>query len=158
MATISENLQTIKNSTDAIKQAIIDKGGTIEGDITTWASAINGIETGGGGGSSDEEYTFTGTISYNMMEATITGSLNKIPDTGRNDLLVLGQRTGGVCYDRKLIESTGPYTLTLDFDEPVSTVIPAICILSKVASTSTVIPVTFFEQNTGGGHVGGSGS
>ena len=48
MATISENLQTIKNSTDAIKQAIIDKGGIIEGDITTWASAISGIETGGG--------------------------------------------------------------------------------------------------------------
>ena len=43
MATISENLQTIKSSTDAIKQAIIDKGGTIEGDITTWASAISGI-------------------------------------------------------------------------------------------------------------------
>ena len=27
MATISENLQTIKTSTDAIKQAIINKGG-----------------------------------------------------------------------------------------------------------------------------------
>lgn len=46
MATISENLQTIKNSTDAIKQAIIDKGGTIEGDITTWASVISGISGG----------------------------------------------------------------------------------------------------------------
>jgi hypothetical protein len=48
MATISENLQTIKYSTDAIKQAIIDKGGTIEGNITTWASAISGISSGGG--------------------------------------------------------------------------------------------------------------
>lgn len=47
MATITENLQTIKNSTDAIKQAIIDKGGTIEGDITTWADAISGISGGG---------------------------------------------------------------------------------------------------------------
>lgn len=47
MATISENLQTIKDSTDAIKQAIIDKGGTIEGDITTWADAISGISGGG---------------------------------------------------------------------------------------------------------------
>ena len=43
MATISENLQTIVDSTSAIKQAIIDKGGTIEGDITTWADAISGI-------------------------------------------------------------------------------------------------------------------
>ena len=47
MATISENLQTIKNSTDAIKQAIIDKGGEISGDITTWANAISAIESGG---------------------------------------------------------------------------------------------------------------
>ena len=47
MATITENLQTIKNSTDAIKQAIIDKGGTISGDITTWADAISGISSGG---------------------------------------------------------------------------------------------------------------
>jgi hypothetical protein len=54
MATISENLQTIKNSTDAIKQAIIDKGGTIEGDITTWANAINGLSGGG-----SELLTFT---------------------------------------------------------------------------------------------------
>ena len=42
MATISENLQTIADSTAAIKQAIIDKGGTV-GDITTWADAISGI-------------------------------------------------------------------------------------------------------------------
>ena len=46
MATISENLQILKDSTDAIKQAIVDKGGTIEGDITTWADAISGIENG----------------------------------------------------------------------------------------------------------------
>ena len=47
MATISENLQTIKTSTDAIKQAIIDKGGKITGNITTWADAISAIESGG---------------------------------------------------------------------------------------------------------------
>ena len=45
MATISENLQTKKNSTNAIKQAIIDKGGTVNGDITTWADAIMAIST-----------------------------------------------------------------------------------------------------------------
>ena len=50
MATISENLQTIKTSTDAIKQAIIGKGGKISGNITTWADAISAIESGGSGG------------------------------------------------------------------------------------------------------------
>ena len=78
MATISENLQIIKNSTDAIKQAIIDKGGTIDGDISTWANAISGLN---GGGSSEEEYVFTGTISYNMTKVTINGYLNKFPDS-----------------------------------------------------------------------------
>ena len=54
MATISENLQTIADSTAAIKQAIIDKGGEISGDITTWADAINGIS--GGEGSEDSDF------------------------------------------------------------------------------------------------------
>ena len=57
MSTISENLQIIADSTSAIKQAIIDKGGTIEGDITTWADAINGIS-----GGSDNLKTFSFTI------------------------------------------------------------------------------------------------
>ena len=50
MATISENLQTIKTSTDAIKQAIISKGGEISGNITTWADAISAIKGGSSSG------------------------------------------------------------------------------------------------------------
>ena len=45
MSTIQENLQTIADSTAAIKQAIIDKGGEITGDITTWAEAIKNLST-----------------------------------------------------------------------------------------------------------------
>lgn len=56
MATISENLQILKDSTDAIKQAIIDKGGEISGDITTWADAINEIS---GGGSELKKFTLS---------------------------------------------------------------------------------------------------
>lgn len=74
MATISENLQIIKNSTDAIKQAIIDKGGTIEGDITTWADAISGIS--GGGSSSGEEITFTGSMDLEPGGLYIHGVLS----------------------------------------------------------------------------------
>ena len=139
MTTISENLQTIKNSTNAIKQAIIDKGGTVSGDITTWASAISGIETGGG--SSESEYTFTGTLTYDMTEVVITGSLNKIPDTDSAHLLVLDRFTGGICYGTDLITNTGPYTLTLDYKEPLfGDVIPAMCILIR-SDPSSIIPV-----------------
>lgn len=80
MATISENLQILKDSTDAIKQAIIDKGGTIEGDITTWADAIGNIQTGGG--SADEEITFTGTILEEPGGLYIQGTIS--PDLSDN--------------------------------------------------------------------------
>ena len=143
MATISENLQIIADSTAAIKQAIIDKGGEITGDITTWADVISGIS---GGGSSSEEYVFTGTISYNVSKVTITGSLNKVPDTARSYLVALGYHTGGVCTDKAYITGTGPYTLNVDFKEPLmGGEIPAICILNIVGGTYTVIPVKFIQ-------------
>ena len=67
MATISENLQTIKTSTDAIKQAIIDKGGKITGNITTWADAISAIESGG--------IQPTGNLILNICPLPITMSI-----------------------------------------------------------------------------------
>ena len=70
MATISENLQILKDSTDAIKQAIIDKGGTINGDITTWASAIGGIS---GGGSSSGELQPTANLILNKLNGATIG-------------------------------------------------------------------------------------
>ena len=73
MATISENLQIIKDSTYAIKQAIIDKGGSIDGDISTWADAIEDIQTSGG----DVEQN---NIGYNAViaDATAVGLRNVI--------------------------------------------------------------------------------
>lgn len=152
MATISENLQTIKDSTDAIKQAIIDKGGTIEGDITTWADAISGI-SGGGSSSTDEEYVFSGTLNYSGTTVFITGNLNKAPevlDEGVNRLLALGWFGGGLCYGFSDDNYTiGPYTLTVDFNEPlIGNEIPAICILKYNYTTHkyTIIPVKFQED------------
>lgn len=43
MATVAENLQTIKDSVDAIKQAIIDKGGSVSGGLPTYADAIQSL-------------------------------------------------------------------------------------------------------------------
>ena len=76
MATIAENLQTIKNSTDAIKQAIIDKGGTISGDITTWANAISGISGGGNNADVEINNVYISTISnYISTPGAITISV-----------------------------------------------------------------------------------
>ena len=70
MATISENLKTIKDSTEAIKSAILEKGGTIEGNLTTYASAIASLPSSGGDVNPTAEkndvtfYDYDGTIRY----------------------------------------------------------------------------------------------
>lgn len=76
MATIAENLQTIKNSVKDIKQAITNKGGSISGDITTWASAVDGIQTSGGGSDTAEQVVFNCKIDD---DGALVGSLNYLP-------------------------------------------------------------------------------
>ena len=67
MATITENLQTIKDSTMAIKQAILDKGGEV-GDLTTYADAITNLPSGDPNPTAEKNdvtfYDYDGTIRY----------------------------------------------------------------------------------------------
>jgi hypothetical protein len=50
MTDIATNLNTIDGSLSDIKTAIVNKGGTVSGNITTFATAIDNIPSGGGGG------------------------------------------------------------------------------------------------------------
>lgn len=50
MATIEENLNTIKESTQAMKNVIEANGGDASGDITTWANSIQTVLDNGGDG------------------------------------------------------------------------------------------------------------
>ena len=67
MATISKNLQILADSTSAIKQAIIDKGGEITGDITTWASAISGLSEGGSAGGAGSVFKITNKLNGQLF-------------------------------------------------------------------------------------------
>ena len=148
MATISENLQTIKNSTDAIKQAIIDKGGTINGDITTWASAISGIETGGGG-SSEEEYVFTGTLGYSGSKITLSGSLSSKPELSPIFLVLIHLGTG-VVASKTYVSDINALTATIDTGEPLmGNEIPGICLIHLGTGTGIIFPVRFSQQSGG---------
>lgn len=118
MTTISENLQTIKDSTDAIKQAIINKGGEISGDITTWASVISGIS--GGGSSSEEEITFRGTITPNMTKIIISGKIDSKPQHSNSlHFCVLGFSMNGIVCKSQSIVMTDTIDITLDMGEPI---------------------------------------
>ena len=130
MATISENLQTIKNSTNAIKQAIIDKGGEISGDITTFADAINGIS---GGVADDDKYTFIGSKTISGSKVTITGSLDRIPTEGRSWIVAAGTDPKGLIYSSVRIGANSHFTLQLDFGEPVgSDWLPALFLICAI--------------------------
>lgn len=147
MATIAENLQILKDSTDAIKQAIIDKGGTIEGDITTWANAIGGIETGGGG-PSEEEYVFTGTVTYNMSKITLTGFLSSKPELNPIYLVLVYLGTGAVVSKTFVSDISNTLTATIDSGEPLmGNEIPGICLMHS--SSGKIFPVTLSQQSGG---------
>ena len=83
MATISENLQIIKYNTMAIKQAIIDKGGEV-GDLTTYATAITNLPSGGGGSSTSSSkndvtfYDYDGTVLHSFSKEEFL-ALNELP-------------------------------------------------------------------------------
>jgi hypothetical protein len=157
MATISENLQILKDSTDAIKQAIIDKGGTIEGDITTWASAINGIESGGE--STEEEITFRGTLTRNMSKIIIGGTLDSKPQhDGSLHFCAFGFTMGGIICKSQSIVMTNTINITLDMNEPIMDAgnTNFIIIGSNYSGRCPIWKVNFIENTSQGGNSGGS--
>lgn len=147
MATISENLQIIADSTAAIKQAIIDKGGEITGDITTWASAISGIS--GGGSSSEEEYVFTGTILRQGTQITLYGSLSSKPELAPIFLVLVYFGTEA-SVSRRIVLDLNALTISIDVGEPlVGDEIPGICLMHS--TSGKIFPVTFNQTASGSG-------
>lgn len=97
MATITENLQTIQSSLADIKTAIVYKGVTVDGDITTYAEKIASIETGGsgGGGEAIEEND----INFYDYDGTLLYSYTKNEALALNELPPLPQRDGLICQE-----------------------------------------------------------
>ncbi len=93
MSTITENLQIIKNSTLAMKQAIIDKGGIIEGDITTWANSIANISSGG----SESSSLGKGDVTFYDYDGTVLHSFSKNEFLALNELPSLPAQPGLIC-------------------------------------------------------------
>ena len=75
MATIAENIQTLKSIKSDIKNAIIQKGGSVTDAFGTYAQAITNLPSGGGGGTEIEDALVEGTISeyYNDRISRVGG-------------------------------------------------------------------------------------
>ena len=63
MATIAENIQTLRSIKSDIKNAIIQKGGSVTDAFGTYAQAITNLPSGGGGGTEIEDAFVTRTLS-----------------------------------------------------------------------------------------------
>ena len=84
MATIAENLQIIKDSTDDIRQAILDNGGQITGGIATYADSISNLLPK----ESDVIfYDYDGTVLYSYTRNKFL-SLTSLPDLPSHDGLI----------------------------------------------------------------------
>lgn len=156
MKTIQENLQTIADSTAAIKQAIIDKGGEITGDITTWASAISGLS---GGGNSEEEIIFRGTLTPDMTKLLISGTLDSKPQHGGALFFcAFGFTMGGIICKSQSIVMTNTINITLDMGEPImgSGNINFLIIGTNYSGRCPIWKVNFIGNTSQGSHSGGS--
>ena len=72
MATIAENIQTLKSIKSDIKNAITDKGGNVGNDFKTYAQAITDLPSGGG--TENEDGLITRTISvYSNDRVSVVG-------------------------------------------------------------------------------------
>lgn len=63
MATIAENIQTLRSIKSDLKNAITNKGGSVGNDFKTYAQAITNLPSGGGGGTENEDALIQRTIS-----------------------------------------------------------------------------------------------
>lgn len=76
MTDIATNLNTIDGSLSDIKTAIVNKGGTVSGNITTYATSISNIPSGGSSGKyqlldrvTDDSNNEIGTVSGFFVDA-----------------------------------------------------------------------------------------
>lgn len=92
---ISEKLTTIRNTLKAIKQAIINKGQTPSGDITTYPDAISGISvvknqdktlTKNGAYTADDGYTGLGKVTVNVPVGVFPSDTKYIRSNGAYDV------------------------------------------------------------------------
>ena len=74
MATIAENIQTLRSIKSDIKNAIIQKGGSVTDAFGTYAQAITNLPSGGGGGTEIEDALITRTLSeYSNDRVSVVG-------------------------------------------------------------------------------------
>lgn len=71
MATIAENIQTLRSIKSDIKNAITDKGGSVGNDFKTYAQAITNLPSGGGGGTENEDGLVTRRLSVYSNDRVI---------------------------------------------------------------------------------------
>ena len=92
---IATKLTTIRNTLKAIKQAIINKGQTPSGDITTYPDAIGNITTiknqdktitSNGSYTADSGYTGFGTVTVNVPTGITPSGTKSITENGTYDV------------------------------------------------------------------------
>ena len=110
MATIAENIQTLKSIKSDIKNAIIQKGGSVTDAFGTYAQAITDLPSGGGGGTENEDALVMRTISeYSNDRVSRVGagafvSCNNLKFINLPNCLFIGYEAFGYCNSLGTVE------------------------------------------------------
>ena len=73
MATIAENIQTLRSIKSDIKNAITDKGGSVGNDFKTYAQAITDLPSGGGGTDIEDALIMRTLSEYSNDRVSVVG-------------------------------------------------------------------------------------
>ncbi len=127
MTDIATNLNTIDGSLSDIKTAIVNKGGTVSGNITTFATAIDNIPSGGA--NIPREVSATGVLQFPTQSFTFSlpSGTTDVGDYGLTRILSIGDHspagtyphtTGSFVADLStLTKVSGVYALSDAFNE-----------------------------------------
>ena len=153
--TIQTEIDRLKKAKSDIKTAIINKGGTISDTATidTYASAIDGISTGGGG---------VPIVAYGRIDSMVGYSSSKFPDmystkenyfpgmggTSKEAFIIRADMFGANTYPYILPElpKDGTFKLYNHGDINITSgpyAIPGICIIHKDYSKTLYKPTNF---------------
>lgn len=109
MATIAENIQTLRSIKSDIKNAIIQKGGSVTDAFGTYAQAITNLPSGGGGGTEMEDALVMRTLSvYSNNRVSRVGnaafvSCNNLKFINLQNCLSIGYNAFGNCVSLETV-------------------------------------------------------
>ena len=163
MATIAENIQTLRSIKSDIKNAILQKGGSVTDAFGTYAQAITDLPSGGGGGTENEDALIARKLSvYSNDRVSMVGkyafySYSNLTSIDLQNCLSIDNWAFGHCYSLSSINlpnciSVNDYTFNncislASFNLPNCSYIGSYAYAGCSALSSVILPLCEYVRD-----------